>query len=450
MAKAKPEFPGRAMRLFLLGYAMLMTVGLPFILAYFFWRGRHDRLYARHIDERLGRNKKDLQGCVWVHATSLGEVRSAVPLIDRMLGEKEKVVVTVHTPAGRREVLRVYGKKIEEGDLCVTYTPLEMASAWKGFFAAFRPKYGLVMEIEMWPRMIASAKRHGVPLFMCNAQYPARSFERDKKRYPLRLGLVQGYAGVLAKSKSQAARFGALGARQVEVTGELRFDQKIPKAQVEAGKKARSWLGAEEKMVVVFSSVVQGEEDAYIEVMAKLAKGLKAQGKPKPLFVFVPRAPERFVAVAGILSDAGHVVKKRLRLFDAKFDPQGGQEDLDVLLGDSFGEMNFYIAMADAVVVGGGFVAKGAHNIIEALSQGKPVFVGPETWTIEHPMEEALEAKVAVRVDTPSAMADALLGQAEEKADSAKIGDFCAEHGNAAQRTMDALHKMLAKAEANN
>ena len=442
MAKGDSRFPTMSMRLGLLAYTATMTVGLPFILSYLYWRGTRDRLYSRHMSERFGLHESVFEGSVWVHAVSLGEVRSAVPLITRLLEDAEKVVVTVHTPAGRREVARVFAKAIDERVLRVTYAPLEYRGAWKRFMAAFKPRYGLVMEIEMWPGMITSARALGVPLFMCNAQYPTRSYDRDKKRYPLRLQLVRGFAGVMAKSHHQAERFKALGARQVAVTGEMRFDQEVPGSLIKAGEAARRWLGADRKMVVAFSSVVAGEEGAYIEVMEAVTKGLSATGADKPLFVFVPRAPERFDEIARILSARGLTVAKRSELFGTGLEFKGDAPAFDVLLGNSLGEMHFYMAMSDAVVIGGGFSPKGAHNIIEALSQGKQVFVGPHTWTIEYPMVEALEAKVVKQSETPAEMAKALLSEGEG-VDVRRIEEFCRDCGKSVERTLEALPRLL-------
>lgn len=439
----KVAFDGRHMRVALAAYSLLTFVGLPFVLCYLRWRGRRDGLYAQHVGERLGRVSADMDGCVWVHAASLGEVRSAAPLVDLLLGQDERVVFTVHTPAGRREAQRLYGREIEEARLRVVYAPLELKSAWRGFLKAFRPRCGLVMEIEMWPLMIACARARGVPLFMCNAQYPSSSLERDLRWFPLRTGLVSGFAGAFAKSEGQAERFRSLGARQVAVTGEMRFDQEVPKPQLAAGKAARKRLSAAGRPVVSFISVIEGEESTYLEVMDRVGKGLAERQAGRPLFVVVPRAPERFGDVASILEKRKVATGRRSALFDGELKPRGDPPAVDALLGDSLGEVHFYMAMSDAVVVGGGFSAKGAHNVIEALSQGKPVFVGPETHTIEYPLEEALREGVATRSGTAAEMADALLDQLGRKADRKRIAAFCRAHGDAARRTAEALPGMI-------
>lgn len=235
------------MRLFLWLWSALWTVGAPLILRYLRRRGRKDPLYADHIPERFGHYDTTIAGAVWIHAVSLGEYRSAVPLIDALLARGERVVVTLFTPAGRREAERVHADAIARGDLCAVWVPFETARAYRRFFAAFRPAYGLVMEVEIWPRMVFAARAAGVPLFMCNAQYPSKSLARDSRRLQLRQTVMRGFAGALVKSELQADRFRSIGMRNIAVMGELRFEQPVPGHLVAAGQDARLALGLNDR-----------------------------------------------------------------------------------------------------------------------------------------------------------------------------------------------------------
>ena len=442
----KLGFPSAAMRLFLLAYAALMTVGLPFVLSYFRYRGARDRMYFENVGERLGHVARPVKGAYWIHASSLGEVRSATPLIDGLLAGSRKVVVTVLTPAGRREVMRLYPRELEAGDMAVAYAPLEHHWAYRRFFQAHAPVCGVVMEVDLWPRMIASSKRCGVPLFMCNAQYPKRSFERDVRLLPIRCELARGFSGVMAKSPEHAARFVSVGVPDVRVTGELRFDMPLPPGQVETGKGAREWMGAAKRKVIALVSMTEGEEDLVLSVVGKL-RGDGGGGEP-PLVVVVPRAPERFGAVAGALEGQGGAVARRSRLFGDDLVPVGERREVDVLVGDSTGEMHFYLAMCDVVVVGGGFTKKGSHNIIEPLAQRKAVIVGPETWTIDYPLEEALAAGVVTKACDGGSLLEEIRARLGEKADRDAVDSFVDERSGVAGRTIEALDAMLGDAGA--
>lgn len=433
--------------LFLRFWSLLWHLGLPIVLVYLWRRGRKDPLYAQHLGERFGRYPQRLPGATWVHAVSLGEMRSAVPLIRALLDRGECVVTTHFTPAGRREALRVFAPEIAAGRLAAVWVPFEAAWAYAGFFRAFRPRAGLVMEIEIWPRMIFAAKKAGVPLFMCNAQYPTKSMARDA-RFTLRHKLMQGYAGAFVKSDLQARRFASVGVANIAVTGELRFDQPIPPAQIAAAEILRPTLSGT-RPVITFASAVEGEDTLYLDAITA------ALNHPShPFVVYVPRKPERFDEVAELLAARGLNTIRRSQALDAtlalkhlpspSWQGDGGNgrpQGPDILLGDSLGEMYFYIALSDRVVTGGGFTPHGAHNIIEPLALKRPVIVGPEIHTIEYPAVEAITAGVCLRVETPAALTAALTDWPGP--DGQAITAFFTAHSGAAQKTLQALDARL-------
>jgi 3-deoxy-D-manno-octulosonic-acid transferase len=431
--------------LFLRLWSLLWHLGLPVVLVYLWWRGRRDALYSQHLAERFGRYRQRLPGAVWVHAVSLGEMRSAVPLVRALLDRGDRVVTTHFTPAGRREAERVFAPEIAAGRMAAVWVPFETSWAYRGFFRAFQPKAGLVMEIEIWPRMIFAAKRAGVPLYMCNAQYPTKSMARDAK-LSLRHNLMQGYAGAFVKSGLQAERFAGVGVPNITVTGELRFDQPIPPHLVKAAMALRPAL-AGDRPVITFASAVEGEDDLYLDAITDALRH-----PSRPFVVYVPRKPERFDEVAGMLEARGLKAIRRSEALDPTLAPKnlpslpwGGDggwghpagHGPDILLGDSLGEMYFYIALSDRVVTGGGFTPHGAHNIIEPLALKRPVIVGPEIHTIEYPAVEAIGAGVCLRVETSQALTAALTDWPGPTPEA--IQTFFAAHSGATERTLAAL-----------
>lgn len=437
------------LRAFLGLWSLIWHIFLPLAVIYLFRRGRKDPLYRRHMAERFGRYKTPMRDAVWVHAVSLGELRSAVPLIQAFLDQGEKVVVTQFTPAGRRETEAVFADAISKSQLQSVWVPFETTWAFRGFFKAFAPKFGLVMEIEIWPRMVMASKNAGVPLFMCNAQYPSKSITKDQKSFGLRPAVMTQFAGAFVKSDLQAKRFAAVNVPNIHVTGELRFDQPIPSYLTEAGPIARGWLGADNRPVVTFGSTIEGEDALYVETI----KQMLARSGPKPLFVYVPRRPERFDEIFDMLQAEGFDVLRRSQALppaitaEALLHLERPATQPDIFFGDSLGEMYFYLSMADKSVVGGGFVPAGAHNIIEPLALKKPVITGPETWTIEYPFEEAKAAGVASAKADATTLSEALSsGFAPTET---AIDAFFEAHAGGTQKLMQALPKALATAKSN-
>ena len=433
------------LRLFMAGWSLLWTLLLPLVLGYLWYRGQKDVLYRQKLGERFGRFRKNsLAGSVWIHAVSLGEVRSAVPLVRELLARGERIVVTHFTPAGRRETERVFGTDIAEGRLASVWVPFEINWAYRGFFRTFQPSFGLVMEIEIWPCMVTASRRAGIPLFMCNAQYPTKSMTRDARGFGLRREIMRQFAGAFVKSRMHAERFAQAGVSVSGVTGELRFDQPVPGAFPKAGVAAREWLGATNRPVIVCASVVKGEDAIYLDVIRELQIRLS----PKPLIVYVPRSPERFDETEVFLRNAGLCVLRRSRVFPDGLDPAAWPappaDTPDILLGDSLGEMYFYLAIGDRAIVGGGFTPYGAHNIIEPLALGKAVVTGPEIGTIEYPFLEAEASGIAIRVETADAMAETLISGSVPNREL--IDTFIAEHSGCTERLLRALPQALDRA----
>jgi 3-deoxy-D-manno-octulosonic-acid transferase len=438
-----------AMRLFLLFWSALWTLGLPIVFAYLAWRARRDPAYLASFSERIGRYRQPLSEAFWIHAVSLGELRSAVPLIQELLARGDRVVTTHFTPAGRAEAERVFGSEIAARQMQAIWVPIETAWAFRAFFRAFRPTLGLVMEIEIWPRMVFAAKSAGVPLLMCNAQYPSVSLSRDSRGLRLRQQVMRNFAGALVKSDLQAHRFNSVGVPNIVVTGELRFDQPVPAALVSAGQAARVWIGASTRQVICIASAIEGEDSTYLHAICALRQHCAIQGVEMPLFVYVPRRPERFDEVACYLRASGLSVLRRSEL-GGFFNPAVWSQGIcpDVFLGDSLGEMYGYLAMSDEVIVGGGFNRKGAHNISESLALGKHVVTGPFTHTIEYPFVEAERANVACSVADAEALANHFiaagnLSTSDKQFKLKRINDFMKEHSGSTRRTLmaiDTLH----------
>jgi len=310
------------------------------------------------------------------------------------------VVVTHFTPAGRAEAHRYYAQQIKEGRLVSCWVPFDYDLAFRRFFKAFRPKYGFVMEVEFWPAMIMSSRKRKVPLFLCNGQYPQKSWERDRHKLLSAADIVLGFAGVMVKSERMAVPFRTLGLKNIVVTGELRFDQPIHDGQARAGQALRQ-QHLSDRLVIVIASSIAGEDDLFIQT---IKSALSMHRDRRPFFVYVPRHPNRFEDVAHEIMQSGLSFQRRSNLVPETLG------ECDVLVGDSLGEMHYYLAIADRVIVGGGFVEKGSHNIIEPLLHEKPVIVGPSIWTIDFPAREAIEAGVC-KMATPETLLDVVLAE---------------------------------------
>jgi 3-deoxy-D-manno-octulosonic-acid transferase len=373
------------MRLSLRLYSLLWWCLLPLVLLRLVWLGRREPGYRAHIAERLGRYKtKPAAPLIWLHAVSVGETRAAEPLVGALLAEYPgcHLLMTHMTPTGRATGKALFG---DEPRVVQAYLPYDNLSMTANFIRHYRPRIGLLMETEVWPSLLASCELEGVPVALINARLSERSLRRGQRFASLLGDAAKRFALVAAQTQEDATRLAAMGARHVQVTGNLKFDVDIPEAMRAAGISLRRQIGI--RPVLLCASTREGEEALL------LAGYMKATLPPDFLLMIVPRHPQRFAEVAKLFEDQGLrvVCKSQLK-------GEAMPADAQVLVGDTMGEMVAYYSACDFAFIGGSLLPLGGQNLIEACACGKPVLLGPHTFNFAQASEEAIAQGAALRV----------------------------------------------------
>jgi len=419
-------------------YQIIWFFGLPIAILYLYLRGARDRMYKETIQERFGKYEISLKECVWIHAVSLGEVRSAEPLVMRLIANNEKIVMTHITPAGKIAASNLFKNQIQNGLVFSVFAPLDYGKYIKRFIRNFNPKYTLIMEIEFWPSIIQVHNKKKIPLLLCNGQYTHHSFTRNQKKFFSAHPFLKNFHAVMVKSETHAKRFQKAGVINTSITGELRFDQSIPKKFIKASNKT---LENKNKnlSVVLFSSVVYDEEDLFISLIDKILNTFNPDDCPT--FIIVPRAPERFDIVANKLALKGIKFLRRSQSLDSNLNGElFGTHN--VILGDSLGEMYFYTNLADVVIIGGGFGRLGSHGISEPLSLLKPTIIGENDSIISYISEDAIKYGVVQRMNLTE-LRDFLLRKEYIFTSMHNIQDYIAKNKGATVRTLAAINKFV-------
>lgn len=390
--------------------------------------------------QRFGRlpaaSSSDSQAApVWVHAVSLGETRAAQPLLQALLDRGLPVLLTHVTATGRAEGARLFQDAIGRGQLRQAWLPYDFPGATRRFMAASRPRCGLLIEREVWPNLLAAARAAGVPMGLVSARFSASSLRQAGRMGGVMREALAGLDAVLAQTAEDAARLAQAGARQPVVTGNLKFDLALPPTQVQAGQAWRQRLG---RPVVAVASTREGEDGAFIEAIKRHAKVSGTHNEP--LFLLIPRHPQRFDEAARLLDEAGLAYARR----SAGAEPGA---DTTVLLGDTLGEMAFYYAASDVAIVAGSFAPLGGQNLIEACAAGVPVIVGPHTFNFKQAAEDAIEAGAAQRAPDAAQAVDAamalLADEARRRCGGEAARAWFGAHAGATGRTLDALASWL-------
>jgi len=368
-------------------------------------RGQQEPGYLLAIDERFGRYSAPVPPhdgpTVWVHAVSLGETRAAAVLVAalRDLMPDMRLLLTHGTATGRAE-----GAKLLEPCDLQAWQPWDTPGATQRFLKHFRPQIGVLMETEIWPNLVHSCHVRQMPLVLASARLSEKSLRQAKKWSWLARPAFTELNAVWPQTPTDAQRFHQLGAPVRAVFGNLKFDATPDARQIALGRKARARIG---KPVVMFASSREGEELALLQILKDFRPlALMDKGQIATDFVvnqvqwlIVPRHPQRFDAVAELVTDQGFAVSRR-----SSWGVQGPElpeavagQPPTVWLGDSLGEMALYFGLADVALLGGSFEPLGGQNLIEAAACGCPVLMGPHTFNFAEAAEQALAAGAAWR-----------------------------------------------------
>jgi 3-deoxy-D-manno-octulosonic-acid transferase len=359
-------------------YTLILWLLLPYIFIRLIWRARKQPEYLRHIGERFGfYSLKSNKPIIWLHAVSVGETRAAQSLVTK-LGEAypdHQILLSHTTPTGRAASEQLYGDRVMR-----VYLPYDYPFAVNGFLRHFRPQLGLLMETEIWFNLIHACYLTHTPLVLLNARMSGKSARAYARFARLTRTALNELTSLAAQTADDATHLTSLGAKNVSVMGNLKFDIEPPGAMLKLGKQLREQFGMTRKIFLT-ASTREGEEVLLIDA-------LKDIRIPNLLLVIVPRHPQRFADIASLLEQHGI-------LFQRRSENRAVTEKIQVVLGDTMGEMFAYYAAADLAFIGGSLLPYGGQNLIEACAVGTPVLVGPYTHNFAEATRLALNAGAA-------------------------------------------------------
>jgi 3-deoxy-D-manno-octulosonic-acid transferase len=366
-------------------WRILVYLLLPYAIGNLIWRALRYPAYWYRWRERFGFVERLHGRTLWVHAVSVGEVRSAAPLVAALVERypEHRVVVTTMTPTGSAQVRELFGDRV---DHC--YLPYDFPDAVRRFLGRINPEVAVVAETEFWPNIFAECGKRQIPLLLVNGRVSQASL-RGYLRVPSIARSMLANADLLcAQTRVDAQRLRNLGApaELVHVTGNLKFDVELPARLLgEAGVLREAW--GRQRPVWIAASTHAGEERKVLDAYAELARRFSDL-----LLVLVPRHPERFQSVARLCRKRGLAVALRSRT------PASLPAGTQVLVGDTMGELQRLYAAADVAFIGGSLVPHGGQNLLEACAVHVPVVFGPHMFHFEEISAMALERGAARQV----------------------------------------------------
>lgn len=416
-------------------YTLLVHASILWIIPRLIWRARKQPEYLKNIPERFGFYRGVLdKPVIWLHAVSVGETRAAAPLIAglRERYPRHAIVLTHMTPTGRDMSEKLFGDEVIR-----CYLPYDFPFAVARFLDHYRPVLGLLLETEIWFNLIHQCSERNIPLMLMNARLSEKSAARYRRIDALTAKALQELSLVAAQSERDAERLTSLGARNVRVTGNLKFDLAPPDSARSTAAMLRRQFGSE-RPVFLAASTRDGEEALILDVLSKIAV-------PNLLTVIVPRHPQRFDEVAALLEKRGIAFQRRSQ--NAAI-----VESTQVILGDSMGELFAYYGACDVAFIGGSLLPLGGQNLIEACAMGVPVLIGPHHYNFVDAVELAKSAGAAIVVrDAAELAAEAtrlLTGQSARREMGKHALAYSRAHQGATQRVMALIVDAMEQSEA--
>lgn len=377
-------------------YRVLMAVSVPMAIAFLSIR---DRLIGKQRPpwtERFARHMGDSEsGGLWIHAVSVGEVEVARRLIDELAqGSTAGPIALTSTTATGLALARMN----LSDRATILPTPVDMPGPVGRVFDALRPRALVLIETELWPEMLFQAGRRNIPVIVVNARLSDASFRRYRRVKRALMPLLTPLSLVMTRDATDADRFRDLGigVDRVTVGGNVKYD-------LEPDRRSLEWDGevgsfADGRPVIVAGSTLEGEEQMVLDAVEAV---VGPDGR-RPALILAPRHPERFEAVARLVSERGLSLVERSRL------PDGAIPGADVFLLDTIGELARAFRHGAVAFIGGSLVPSGGHNPLEPAAWGVPVLSGPSVTNFEEVYREMVAAGAVRLVPDSRELGDAL------------------------------------------
>jgi 3-deoxy-D-manno-octulosonic-acid transferase len=392
-------------------------------------RGKEDR--AR-MGERLGVASvaRPDGRLVWIHGASVGESLAALPLIEKLLTEDIRVLVT----SGTVTSAAMMQARLPEGAIH-QYVPLDTPRAAARFLDYWKPAAGLFIESDLWPNLLLEAQRRGVKLALINARISERSAAGWQRAPQMARTLLGVFDTILAQDEDFAARFRTLGARDVTVAGSLKAD--APPLSCDETELAAMRAMIADRPLLLAAQTHPGEDETVLPAHDQLRAKF-----PNLLTIIVPRHVERGPDIAMLCG---------VRISARRAAGEPIAPDTAIYIADTMNELGLFYRLPSFCVLGGTLVPMHGHNPLEPAILNCAVLAGPSRANSARAFEAVLSAQGFGDIQTSNDIAreaERLLSDPQ----SARAAGAAAAHGaaslsGAVEKTIAAI-KILLGADA--
>lgn len=377
-------------------YSLLFYFVIPFVILRLWWRSLKNPAYRQRWLERFGIYSQTYsQNVIWFHAVSVGECEALFPLIFLIQTRQPNhpILITTTTPTGSARVKTVLGESVQH-----VYLPYDLPNVIARFLKTFKPKIAVIVETEIWANLYHACAVEKIPLYLINARLSEKSVRGYQKIPSLVIPALNAITICATQTENDKTRFISIGANPniVQNLGNIKFDVTVSDAVFSEGRALKNTFFAQ-RFILLAASTHDGEEALLLACYAKLKLKI-----PELLLAIAPRHPERFATVETLAKNAGFNIITRT---SQKF----CDNETDVFLIDTLGELKLFYAAADIAFVGGSFVPIGGHNVLEPAAVGVPVLFGLEMRNFAQIAEKMLLEQAAIQCENTTELETAVI-----------------------------------------
>ncbi len=414
-------------------YTLLLILLLPAILLRYLFKSIKEPLYRQNLRYRLGFLPHQKQS-IWIHCVSHGETQAAQSFIKELADSypQQTIILSTTTATGR-----ALGQQIstKHDNICSVYAPIDLPFCHNAARKRLRPTAVFIFETEIWPNWLLCLKKYNIPAALLNARLSARSAQKYSRIQSSIAEPLSALTTIAVRDQQDFEHFISIGAtkQQLSVLGNIKFDQKVPDAQVQLGKQWRQTIFPNSSIWVA-ASTHAGEEEIMLQTHLKIQEQI-----PNCLCILVPRHPNRFDEVTELSQHYGFSTLKRTDLANST-------TAVDVLIGNSMGELFAYFAASECAVVAGSYSSVGGHNVLEPMALGLPTITGPNNDNFDQIARDAKQEN-ALQIIEARNLAEAIIDILNNPQLNNAALDFVSRHQGAQARVLACAIDIIANAK---
>ncbi|HSV26812.1 MAG TPA: 3-deoxy-D-manno-octulosonic acid transferase [Sedimentisphaerales bacterium] len=415
---------------------LIWCLALAALLPKLLYRRLRFGRYRTGWDQRFGNISRHQpeKKCIWLHAVSVGEVNATKTLVAELRKRLPdcEVVMSVTTDTGFAQAANLYH------DIALFYYPYDFSWVVTKALSRVKPAAVILMELEVWPNMVAIAREMNIPVVVANGRLSEKSLPKYRMVKWLTRRMFANITVFLVQTREYAERFIELGAPadRVKVTGSMKYDTAQIADTIEGADIIRRKLSIGPEPLWVAGGTGNGEEAIVLDAYNRVR-----QSYPDLRLAIVPRKPERFDEAAELITLRGFGLLRYSKM--RRQDDRAYLPPQSVMLVDTMGDLRKFYSLATLIFVGRSLVPMGGSDMIEAAALGKCTMFGPHTFNFTHDARMLLEAGGAILVRDAAELAEKVMECLNNKmlaADIASRGrEVIRKNQGATQRTVDEI-----------